>query len=183
VGKMAELYVDNILKLHGAPKSIVSDRGTQFTARFWKSLHESIGTTLEYSSAYHSQTDVQTERVNKVLGDLLRVCVLRLGTLERQLGFPTRSPPELDKECRKQRRRGKKKESRCRRSSAAPAPERRHRRFCSARHSPDELPAPTPRCTEHPPTSSPPVSSHRCTFPLAPPFCSGKHGPAWLNPS
>ena len=79
VGKLAELYVDNILKLHGAPKSIVSDRGTQFTARFWKRLHESIGTTLEYSSAYHSQTDGQIERVNQVLEDLLRACVLPYG--------------------------------------------------------------------------------------------------------
>ena len=79
VGKLAELYVDNILKLHGAPKSIVSDRGTQFTAKFRKRLHESIGTTLEYSSAYHSQTDGQIERVNQVLEDLLRACVLPYG--------------------------------------------------------------------------------------------------------
>ena len=46
VDKLADLYVDNILRLDGAPKSIVSDRGPQFTTQIWKSLHESIGTTL-----------------------------------------------------------------------------------------------------------------------------------------
>ena len=53
VSKQAELYIDNILKLHGAPRSIVSNRGPQFTAKFWQSLYKSIGTNLEYSSAYH----------------------------------------------------------------------------------------------------------------------------------
>jgi hypothetical protein len=82
VSRHAELYVDNILKLHGAPRSIVSDRGPQFTAQFWKSLHASMGTELNYSTAFHPQTDGQTERVNQVLEDLLRACVdlrVRLG--------------------------------------------------------------------------------------------------------
>jgi transposase InsO family protein len=74
--KLAELYIDNILKLHGAPKSIVSDRGPQFTAQFWRSLHKAMGTNLHYSSTFHPQTDGQTERVNQVLEDLLRACVL-----------------------------------------------------------------------------------------------------------
>jgi hypothetical protein len=43
VGKLADLYVNNILRLHGAPKSIVSDRGPQFITRFWKSLHDPLG--------------------------------------------------------------------------------------------------------------------------------------------
>jgi transposase InsO family protein len=71
-----ELYVDNILKLHGASRSIVSDRGPQFTAQFWKSLHASMGIELNYSTTFHSQMDGQTERVNQVLEDLLRACVL-----------------------------------------------------------------------------------------------------------
>ena len=88
VAKLSELYIDNILRLHGAPKSIVSDRGPQFTARFWQSLHESIGTTLKYSSAYHPQTDGQTERVNQILEDLLRACVLTYGTdWEKSLSY------------------------------------------------------------------------------------------------
>jgi hypothetical protein len=76
VSRLAELYVDNILKLHGAPRSIVSDRGPQFTAQFWKSLHASMGTELNYNIAFHPQMDGETERVNLVLEDLLRACVL-----------------------------------------------------------------------------------------------------------
>ena len=88
VDKLVDLYVDNILRLHGAPKSIVSDRGPQFTTRFWKSLHEYIGTTLQYSYAYHPQTDRQTERVNQILEDLLRACVLTYGTdWEKSLSY------------------------------------------------------------------------------------------------
>ena len=88
VDKLADLYVDNILRLHGAPKSIVSDRGPQFTTRFWKSLHEYIGTTLQYSSAYDPQTDGRTERVNQILKDLLRTCVLTYGTnWEKSLSY------------------------------------------------------------------------------------------------
>jgi hypothetical protein len=55
--KLAQLYIDNILRLHGVPSHIVLDRGTQFTARFWKSLHKALGTRLDYSSAYHPQTE------------------------------------------------------------------------------------------------------------------------------
>jgi hypothetical protein len=88
VSRLAELYVDNILKLHGAPRSIVSDRGLQFTAQFWKSLHASMGTELNYSTAFHPQTDGQTERVNQVLEDLLRACVLTYGSdWEKSLSY------------------------------------------------------------------------------------------------
>ncbi|WVZ53909.1 hypothetical protein U9M48_004795 [Paspalum notatum var. saurae] len=76
VAKLAELYVQHILKLHGAPLSIVSDKGPQFTAQFWKSLHKAMGTKLDYSIAYHPQTDGQTERVNQLLENILRACVL-----------------------------------------------------------------------------------------------------------
>lgn len=77
--KLAKLYVNNILRLHGVPKRIVSDRGTQFTSKFWKSLHKALGTKLDFSSAYHPQTDGQTERVNQVLEDMLRACALTYG--------------------------------------------------------------------------------------------------------
>jgi transposase InsO family protein len=62
--------------LHGVPKKIVSDRGTQFTSKFWERLHETLDTQLRFSSAYHSQTDGQTERVNQILEDMLRACAL-----------------------------------------------------------------------------------------------------------
>jgi transposase InsO family protein len=77
--KLAQLYVDNIVKLHGVPSKIVSDRGTQFTSKFWKRLHEAMGTKLDFSSAYHPQTDGQTERVNQIMEDMLRACVLTYG--------------------------------------------------------------------------------------------------------
>jgi hypothetical protein len=77
--KLAKLYIDNILKLHGVPKSIVSDRGAQFISKFWRSLHQALKTHVDYSSAYLPQTNRQTERVNQVLKDMLRACVLAYG--------------------------------------------------------------------------------------------------------
>jgi transposase InsO family protein len=62
--------------LHGIPKTIISDRGTQFVARFWEQLHECLGTKLIHSSGYHSQTDGQTERINQILEDMLRASIL-----------------------------------------------------------------------------------------------------------
>jgi transposase InsO family protein len=71
-----QLYIARILSLHGVPKTIVSDRGPQFVAKFWEALHKSLGTKLLHSSAYHPQTSGQTERINQVLEDMLRACVL-----------------------------------------------------------------------------------------------------------
>ena len=70
--KLAELYMARIVCLHGVPKKIVSDRGSQFTSRFWKKIHEVLGTQLNFSTAYHPQTDGQTERMNQILEDMLR---------------------------------------------------------------------------------------------------------------
>jgi hypothetical protein len=78
--RLAELYVEHILRLHEAPKSIVSDRGPQFVAKFWRSFHKLMGTTLNYSTTFHPQTDGQIERVNQVLEDMLRACALTYGT-------------------------------------------------------------------------------------------------------
>jgi hypothetical protein len=77
--KLAEVYMTRIVCLHGVPKKIVSDRGTQFTSRFWEKLHESMDTKLNFSSAYHPQTDGQTERTNQILEDMLRACALKHG--------------------------------------------------------------------------------------------------------
>jgi transposase InsO family protein len=76
VQKYAKINVARVLCLHGVPKTIVSDRGSQFVARFWEQLHASLGTHLIYSSAYHPLTDGQTERVNQILEDMLRACVM-----------------------------------------------------------------------------------------------------------
>jgi hypothetical protein len=72
----AELYMDHIVRLHGIPKTIISDRGTQFVACFWEQLHECLGTQLIRSSSYHPQTDGQTERINQILEDMLRASIL-----------------------------------------------------------------------------------------------------------
>jgi transposase InsO family protein len=74
--QLAELYMSRIVCQHGLPNKIVSDRGTQFTSRFWERLHEALDTQLRFSSAYHPQTDGQTERVNQILEDMLRACAL-----------------------------------------------------------------------------------------------------------
>jgi uncharacterized FAD-dependent dehydrogenase len=71
--KLAELYIARIVCLHGVPKKIVYDRGTQFTSRFWEKLHVAMDTKLNFSSAYH----IQTERVNQILEDMLRACALQ----------------------------------------------------------------------------------------------------------
>jgi hypothetical protein len=57
----------------------VSDRGALFVARFWEQLQKSLGTTVIRSFAYHPQTDGQTERVNQILDDMLRACVIHYG--------------------------------------------------------------------------------------------------------
>jgi hypothetical protein len=79
IPKLAEIYVEQIVKLHGIPSSIVSDRDPRFTSRFWESLQEALGTKLRLSSAYHPQTDGQSERTIQSLEDLLRACVLEGG--------------------------------------------------------------------------------------------------------
>ncbi|XP_069146929.1 uncharacterized protein [Solanum lycopersicum] len=61
--KLAKLYISEIVRLHGVPLSIISDRGMQFTSKFWKTLYAEIGTRLDLSTAFHPQTDGQSERM------------------------------------------------------------------------------------------------------------------------
>ena len=74
--KLAQIYIDEIVRLHGVPSSIVSDIDPRFTSRFWQTLQEALGTILRLSSAYHPQTDGQSERIIQSLEDLLRTYVL-----------------------------------------------------------------------------------------------------------
>ena len=74
--KLTELYIREIVRLHGVPSSIVSDRDPRSTSKFWSSLHQALGTKIHLSSAYHPQTDRQSERTIQSLEDLLRACVL-----------------------------------------------------------------------------------------------------------
>jgi hypothetical protein len=77
--QLAELYMSRIVYLHGVPKKIVPNRGTQFTSRFWERLPETLDTQLRFSSSYHPQTDGQTKRVNQILEDMLRAYPLQYG--------------------------------------------------------------------------------------------------------
>ena len=71
----AQIYWQNVGKIHGLPRSIVSDRDPRFVSRFWQGLWELLGTKLRMSSAYHPQTDGQSEAMNRVVEMILR-CLL-----------------------------------------------------------------------------------------------------------
>jgi hypothetical protein len=73
---LADLYVQEIVRLHGVPISIVSDRDPRFTSRFWEKLPSATSIKLNFSMAYHLQTDGQSERTIQTLVDMLRLCVL-----------------------------------------------------------------------------------------------------------
>ena len=71
----ATLFIDLVIRQHGLPASIVSDRDPRFTGKFWKFVFKVLGTRSDMSTADHPQTDGQTEREILVIGDILRsVC-------------------------------------------------------------------------------------------------------------
>ena len=70
--QVAQLYQDRVFALHGLPDDIVSDRDSKFTSAFWKNFQKLLGTNINMSTAFHPQTDGQTERMNSVLEDMLR---------------------------------------------------------------------------------------------------------------
>ncbi|GKC58628.1 putative reverse transcriptase domain-containing protein, partial [Tanacetum coccineum] len=77
--RLARLYLNEIVARHGVPISIISDRDSRFTSRFWKSMQEALGTLLDMSTTYHPQTDGKSEHTIQTLKDMLRVYVLYLG--------------------------------------------------------------------------------------------------------
>ncbi|WMV46948.1 hypothetical protein MTR67_040333 [Solanum verrucosum] len=72
----ARLYIQEVVRLHGVPVSIISDRGAQFTAQFWKSFEKGLGSKVNLSTAFHPQTDGQAERTIQTLEDMLKACVI-----------------------------------------------------------------------------------------------------------
>ncbi|GJY66573.1 putative reverse transcriptase domain-containing protein [Tanacetum coccineum] len=73
--RLAILYLNEIVVRHGVPTSMILDRDSRFTSRFWQSMQEALGTRLDMSMAYHPQTDSQSERTIQTLEDMLRACV------------------------------------------------------------------------------------------------------------
>jgi len=73
---IAQVFLKEIVRLHGVPWKIISDRDVRFTSIFWQSIHEALGTQLNFSTAYHPETDGQIEKVNQVMEDMLRMYVM-----------------------------------------------------------------------------------------------------------
>ncbi|GJW43256.1 putative reverse transcriptase domain-containing protein [Tanacetum coccineum] len=77
--KLARLYIKEVVARHGIPVSIICDRDPRFASRFWRSLQKALGTSLDMSTAYHPETDGQSERTIQTLEDMLRACVIDFG--------------------------------------------------------------------------------------------------------
>ncbi|GKA09046.1 putative reverse transcriptase domain-containing protein [Tanacetum coccineum] len=77
--RLMKLYMKEVVTRHGVPVSIISDRDGRFTSLIWKALHKALGTRLDLSTAYHPETDGQSERTIQTLEDMLRACVLDFG--------------------------------------------------------------------------------------------------------
>nr|GEX77592.1 putative reverse transcriptase domain-containing protein [Tanacetum cinerariifolium] len=80
IEKLAELFLKEIACKHGVPVLVISDRDSLFTSRFWVSLQKALGTQLDLSTAYHPETDGQSQRTIQTLEDILRVCVIDFGS-------------------------------------------------------------------------------------------------------
>ncbi|GJR45975.1 putative reverse transcriptase domain-containing protein [Tanacetum coccineum] len=77
--KLARMYLKEVVTRHGIPVSIIYDRDPRFASNFWRSLQKALGTSLDMSTAYHLQTDGQSERTIQTLEDMLRACVIDFG--------------------------------------------------------------------------------------------------------
>ena len=72
----AKLYINEIVRFHGFPLFIISDRGPQFTSHFWKSFQKGLGTQVNLSTTFHPQTDGQADRTIPTIEDMLRACLI-----------------------------------------------------------------------------------------------------------
>ncbi|GJT73947.1 putative reverse transcriptase domain, ribonuclease H-like domain, aspartic peptidase domain protein [Tanacetum coccineum] len=77
--KLARLYLKEVVTRHGIPVWIICDRDGRFTSNFWRAFQKDLGTRLDMSTAYHPQTDGQSERTIQTLEDMLRACVIDFG--------------------------------------------------------------------------------------------------------
>jgi hypothetical protein len=76
VADVVDIFLKEVARLHRIPKMIVSDRNPKFTSNFWKELFKGFGTNLNFSTAYHPESNGQTERVNRVIEDMLRMYMM-----------------------------------------------------------------------------------------------------------
>nr|GEY46831.1 retrotransposon protein, putative, Ty3-gypsy subclass [Tanacetum cinerariifolium] len=100
IEKLTELYLKEIVCKHGVPVSVISDRDSWFTSRFWVSLQKALGTQLDLSIAYHPETDGQSERTIQTLEDMLQACVIDFGS-NWDKHLPELAGPELVRETTK----------------------------------------------------------------------------------
>ncbi|GJY81963.1 reverse transcriptase domain-containing protein [Tanacetum coccineum] len=80
--KLTRQYLKEVVSKHGVPVSIISDRDGRFTSQFWQSLNQALGTQLDISTAYHPQTDGQSERTIQTLEDMMRACEIDFGKVK-----------------------------------------------------------------------------------------------------
>src|SRR3954464_13950865 len=86
--QLADLYVSRVVSLHGVPLEINFDHGSLITSTFWHGFQNAMGTHLSFSTAFHPQSSSQVERVNQILEDMLRACVIYFGkNWEKSLPF------------------------------------------------------------------------------------------------
>ncbi|GJS87650.1 putative reverse transcriptase domain-containing protein [Tanacetum coccineum] len=78
-GRLARLYINEIIARYSVPVLIISNRDSYFTSRLWQSLQKGLGTRLDLSTAYHPETDGQSERTIQTLEDMLRSCAIDFG--------------------------------------------------------------------------------------------------------
>ncbi|GJW17730.1 putative reverse transcriptase domain-containing protein [Tanacetum coccineum] len=95
--RLARLYLNEIVSRHGVPISILSDRDSCFTSRFWQTMQEALGTRLDMSTTYHPQTDGQNERTIQTLENMLRSCC-RSPIMWAEVGEGKMIGPELVQE-------------------------------------------------------------------------------------
>uniref|UniRef100_A0A1S3YME1 Integrase catalytic domain-containing protein n=1 Tax=Nicotiana tabacum TaxID=4097 RepID=A0A1S3YME1_TOBAC len=81
--RYAQIFMNKTVRLHEVPVSIIFDRRSQSTLRFWKSFQEVLGTRLDLSAAFHPQTDGKSECTVHILEDMLRACVLKFGAIDK----------------------------------------------------------------------------------------------------
>ncbi|GJW60557.1 putative reverse transcriptase domain-containing protein [Tanacetum coccineum] len=96
--KLARLYLNRIVARHEIPVSIICDRDGRFTSNFWKSFQKALGTDISMSTAYHPETDGQSERTIQTLEDMLRACVIDFGKGWAEVGEAQLTGPELIQE-------------------------------------------------------------------------------------